>query len=321
LSSGGDPHYVATLDRGINLCYDVHGAPGDVLNLISGKNLLVNTLVVGAQNSVSGTYHGAIGMVALSPDASGRRDSLAVLADGTVRFNGIQLLSAEPTKTTTGVEMVITVAFGKSVIVSFRNSPTIFAITFMAAKEDEAHLDLNVQDQRGLNGTQGIIGQFVHAPASVSPKDDVSSILTVNGHTIEVVTRQMPQVAGADQQCYKYVDLQASGIIKGSVSDYVVQGIYQAPAAYNMFHAKTTDTAEVDVYVRETAALEHKRLQATEMNMRVAAKTLGADVDNLAGDVLRNTLIVLANKHLGFELDELQSVSNIELARRSMDQA
>ena len=120
------------------------------------------------------------------------------------------------------------------------------------------------------------------------------------------------------QQCYKYVDLQASGIMKGSVSDYIVEGIYQTPAKFNLFHASASNTAEVDAYVRQTAALEHARVQATEEDMRAAAKVFGVDATTLSGNELRNTLIVLANKHLGFELDELQSVSNRELARRSM---
>lgn len=325
LSSGGDPHYVAQLAHGINLCYDVHGTPGDILNLISGKSLLVNSLVVGAKNSVSGTYHGAVGMVAMAPDGSGRQDKLAILADGTVRFNGVQLLQRsmmEPAQKVSGVEMVVSVNFGKSVAVSFLQSQSFFEISFIQATgDDEAHLDLNVQNQHGLNGTQGVIGQFVQAPASVSPKDDVTSILTVNGQTVEVVTRQMPQVSGATGECFKYVDLQASGILKGSVSDYMVKGIFSTPTNFNRFPQGTSKANEVDEYVRATQAFEHSRLAETEASMRVAVESLqGATSSGVAGETLRNTLITLTAKHLGFAVEELQGVSNAELAKRAMVQ-
>jgi len=319
LDSGGDPHYVAQLAHGINLCYDVHGTPGDILNLISGKSLLVNSLVVGAKNSVSGTYHGAVGMVAMSPDGSGRRDTLAILADRTVVFNGVQVTGA---RDFAGVEMVVSIKTGQSVVISFLNSQSVFEISFIkAASEDEAHLDLNVQVQQGLNGTQGIMGQFVHAPASVSPKDDATSILTVNGQTVEVVTRQMPQVSGASGECFKYVDLQASGILKGSVSDYAVEGIFSAPSKFKMFPNGNYEATKVDAYVRATKAFEQERLSKTENAMRMAVESLqGAKGHYATGESLRNTLITLTAKHLGFAVEELQAISNEELAKRAMVQ-
>lgn len=327
VNSGGDPHYVAQLEHGINLCFDVHGTPGDILNLVSGKSLLVNSLVVGAKNSVSGTYHGAIGMVSIAPDASGRRDSLTVLADGTVRFNGEQLLESammEPTRKVSGAEMMVSVNFGKSVVISFLQSPSVFEIFFMkAAHGDEAHLDLNVAVQQGLNGTQGVIGQFIKAPASVSPKDDATSILTVNGQTVEVVTRQMPQVAGASDECFKYADLQATGILKGSVADYIVDGIYSAPTAFNLFpkSARNAHASEIDAYVRATKAAEQDRLFKTENAMRIAIESMRTEkAGRMGGDSLRNTLIALVNKHLGFTVEELQGISNAELAKRAMVQ-
>lgn len=191
--TGADPHYVVYLARGVNLCYDVHGTPGDILNLISGKNLLVNSLVVSAPGSVSGTYHGAIGFVATAPSIRGMttKDVLTVMSDGTVRFNNEMILASS---NHSGAEMDLSFVAGKRMIMTMRTTGSSFLVTFVASSRGNAHLDLAVLNQAGLTGTHGIIGQFVNADASVSPKDDKTSILTVNGNTVEVVPRKMPEV-------------------------------------------------------------------------------------------------------------------------------
>jgi len=320
--SGGDPHYVAHLSHGINLCYDVHGAPGDVLNLISGHSLLVNSLVVAAQNSVSGTYHGAIGMVSLSNDGSGKRDTLAVLADGTINFNGDSILQqtlGNRTVTQHGATMQVEIVGTKSVKVSLETGP-VFTVSFIESNTDHAHLDLGVDNARGLNGTQGIIGQFVQAPASVSPKDDKTNIVTVNGNTVEAVRRSMPQISGADADCFKYLDTQAEGILKGTFEDYRTSGIFQAPKSYNFFPVDMSFTGGVDVdsYVTETAAAERQHVAQTASHMRLALEKLtdGVVSDELAADELRNALISEVSTRLAYDVEELQGLSNEDILHR-----
>jgi hypothetical protein len=320
--SGGDPHYVATLSHGINLCYDVHGAPGDILNLVSGHSLLVNTLVVAAENSVAGTYHGAIGMVSLSKDGSGKRDTLAVLADGTINFNGDSILQqtlGNRTVSQRGATMVLDIVGTKSVKVSLESGP-VFTLSFVESKTDHAHLDLGVANGQGLNGTQGIIGQFVQAPASVSPKDGRTNILTVNGRTVEAVRRSMPQISGADDECFKYLDTQASGILKGSFEDYRTSGIFQPPQRYNTFPTAMAFTGGVDVdsYVTMTALVEQQRISQTASHMRLALEKLRGGIisDKLVGVELRNALISEVSARLAFDVEELQGLSNEDILHR-----
>lgn len=321
--SGGDPHYVASLSHGINLCYDVHGSPGDVLNLVSSRTLLVNTLVVAADKSVSGTYHGAIGMVSLSLDGSGKRDTLAVLADGTVTLNGDSILRqtlGNRTISQQATTMKVEIVASKSVTVTLESGPT-FQVTFVESKTDHAHLDLAIVDGRGINGTEGIIGQFVQAKASVSPKDNKVSILTVNGNTVETVRRSMPQIAGADDECYKYIDTQAAGILKGTFEDYRTAGIFQAPVHFNLFPSAMSFTGGVDVdsYVNQTAHAQKERIAVTAASMRdaLAELTKARVADSLAAEPLRNALISAVSTRLGFDVEELQALTNEELVRRT----
>jgi len=321
-STGGDPHYVVGLTHGINLCYDVHGTPGDILNLVSGPNLLVNSLVISAPGVVSGTYHGAIGFVATQPNTPpGRKvgkDVLTVMSDGTVRFNN-EMILASVASSHSGVEMDVAFVAGKQVTMTMRSTGAKFLVTFISGSRGNAHLDLAVLNQAGLQGTQGIIGQFVQADASLSPKDDRASILTVNDRSVEVVARTMPEIAGAHAECFKYMDLQASGLLAGAVEDYRVAGIYEAPRKFNLFAALRTEAGGiVDDFVKETVKVERAKAASTAAKMHAALEKLGAPTDNVGSiEEARNTLITVASKKHGVAVEIFQALSNEDLASRA----
>lgn len=318
--TGADPHYVVYLARGVNLCYDVHGTPGDILNLISGKNLLVNSLVVSAPGSVSGTYHGAIGFVATAPSIRGMttKDVLTVMSDGTVRFNNEMILASS---NHSGAEMDLSFVAGKRMIMTMRTTGSSFLVTFVASSRGNAHLDLAVLNQAGLTGTHGIIGQFVNADASVSPKDDKTSILTVNGNTVEVVPRKMPEIAGVNAECFKYMDLQATGILKGTVADYRVNDIYEAPRTFNLFQTSDStptsyDAGDVDRFVKATVESEKAKTAkvAEKMHSILAKLHSSVEVDSDL-EYVRNTLVGVASKKYGFPIEFLQAKSNEDIIK------
>jgi hypothetical protein len=325
--TGGDPHFVARMRNGVDFCYDVHGTPGDVLNLVSGQHILVNSLIIGAPNTVSGTYHGAVGIVARKPDGSGRRDSLAVLADGTVRFNGL-LVPREDHKVIRGAEMVVNTS-ATHVSMSLQSFNVSFRLKFVDDTSGGAHLDLAVTDQRGLNGTRGIIGQFVNAKASISPKDDKKSIMTINGRTVEVVKRRVPQLAGSDDDrfCYKYMDLQAAGVLEGTVADYKAQGIYDVPkfvAQASSLVDSGMNHAELDQYVLAVAESERTRLDQIRARAQNALQVLNGKHFNhtrVSDDELRNTLIQAMSSRLGFAIKDLQAIPTEGLAQRALRSA
>jgi len=320
--TGGDPHYVVSLTHGINLCYDVHGTPGDILNLVSGPNLLVNSLVISAPGVVSGTYHGAIGFVATQPNTPpgrrGGKDSLTVMSDGTVRFNN-EMILASTASNHSGVEMDVAFVAGKQVTMTMRSTGTKFLVTFISGSRGNAHLDLAVLDQAGLQGSRGIVGQFVQADASLSPKDDRASILTVNDRSVEVVARTMPEIAGVHAECFKYMDLQASGILAGAVEDYQVAGIYDAPRKFNLFTVSRTEAGSiVDDFVKETIKVEKAKTASVAAKMHAALAKLGASVDDVGSvEEARNTLINVASKKHGVAVEIFQAMSNEDLAARA----
>ena len=57
---------MATLLNDVMVCYDVHGHPGQIMNLLTSPTVLINSLFIKAPSSVDGTYHGAIGIVVTS---------------------------------------------------------------------------------------------------------------------------------------------------------------------------------------------------------------------------------------------------------------
>jgi hypothetical protein len=199
----------------------------------------------------------------------------------------------------------------------------VFLVTFVASKTStDKHLDLAVLNQQGLNGTQGIIGQFVGAPAAVAAKDDATSILTVSGRTVEVVQRRTPQVIGAAAECYKYLDLQADGLLDGDVHEYNVEsGIYGVPLQHNLFptSAATSAGPEVDRYIRATISSENNYESQVSAEMTAALAKLGAGATggtNLTLVNLRNSLIEEASRKLGFEVSELQALSSDSIIRK-----
>lgn len=169
--SGGDPHFVVQLPQTGNLCFDVHGTPGQFINLLSTANLLVNSLVVKAPSSVEGTYHGAIGIVAAAPNQIDQ-DQVVVLADGTVQFNG-RTMMARSTMNSTAMfkgNSIVVVVSPAVVNVYTPDNQIAFTLRFVNDQRDRIHLDFSIDkfpsDPNGA--THGILGEFRLCDAHLS---------------------------------------------------------------------------------------------------------------------------------------------------------
>lgn len=318
--SGGDPHFVVKLPNAGNLCFDVHGAPGQYLNLMSNADLMVNSLVVKAPASVDGTYHGAIGAVTLSPNHD-ELDRLVVLADGTVQFNQKTMMVRANMNGTTnfvGVSMKVAVSVSK-VEIATKNGAVAFSVRFVDDKRDRAHLDFSIvtypADPNGA--THGLIGQFLSARSNVMPIDDKRSLLSVNGKSVEVLQRPVPQITAGNSKatCYKYFDSQAEGLIAGHVDDYITTGIFNAPKTFNLFkHNATRSTGRVGDYVDQIARHELALVSSVDSVAKGMLRKLDvAFGDAATTDELRNSLIAVAAKRAAMSVEELQALSTSKI--------
>ena len=318
--SGGDPHFVVKLPDAGNLCFDVHGAPGQYLNLMSNADLMVNSLVVKAPASVDGTYHGAIGAVTLGPNHD-EIDRLVILADGTVQFNQKTMMVRANMNGTTnfvGVAMKVEVSVGK-VKIATKNGAVAFSVRFVDDKRDRAHLDFSIDafpaDPNGA--THGLIGQFLSARSTVLPIDDKRSLLSVNGKSVEVLQRPIPQITAGSSKatCFKYFDSQAEGLIAGHVDDYVTTGIFNAPKTFNLFkHNTTRSTGRVGDYVEQIARHELAQLSSVDLVAKGMLRKLDVAFAAAATtDDLRNSLINIASKRAAMTVEELQALSTSKI--------
>lgn len=314
-NSFGDPHFVVNLPSTGNLCFDVHGTPGEYLNLVNTKHLVVNTLVIKAPASVQGTYHGAIGIIAQKSDQF-KQDQLVILADGTIQFNGRTMMARSTTNSTAilsgdSISVVIT-----PVAVQVLNSEQSIAFTvkFVQEQHDRVHLDFGIDkypnDPSG--DTHGIIGQFLSARSSIQRVDSKTSLLSINGKSVEVVQRALPQVnANVKGQCYKYFDAQADGLLDGHVTDYVLRGMFEAPTNFNNFRFNISrHVTRIDRYVTEIARRERASISTVDSIARNLLTQLNVTVDAKAtSDDIRNAVIAATSKRAAMAVDSLQSMS------------
>jgi hypothetical protein len=237
-------------------------------------------------------------------------------------------LPGQVTKVYKGIEMTVNIS-DTEVAMNLESLNVSLHLRFVDDTTGSSHLDLAFTDQRGLNGTHGIIGQFVNAKASISPKDDQKSIMTVNGRTVEVVKRRVPQLAGVsdDRFCYKYLDLQATGALEGTVDDYVASSIYDVPKFLlrkSSLVGSGSEHGDLNQYVLAVATSERARLvRIRNLVERALGSLYGkkANVTRASDDEMRNTLIQQMNDHLGFAVKDLQAMSTEGLAQRTLQSA
>lgn len=317
-NSGGDPHFVVKLPTVGNLCYDVHGSPGQYLNLITTDKLLVNSLVVKAPASVDGTYHGAIGVTSTTDDHK-KQDHLVVLADGTVQFNGQTMMVRKSFNSTTNLlGSSVKVSVTASGVYAVVNGDIQFSIRFVDGKKDRQHLDFAIDKfpSESNGATHGIIGQFLSARSELQSIDASRSLLSVNGKSVDVLKRPLPQTAsGASGTCYKYFDSQAEGLLAGSVGDYVTGGMFDAPMLFNHFHQNVTRRAgRVDRFVAEISRQEQNQINVLDITSKTLLKRIHVSFTaNATTDELRNSVIAATSKRSAISIEELQSYSTAKI--------
>lgn len=117
------------------------------------------------------------------------------------------------------------------------------------------------------------------------------------------------------------MDLQATGILKGTVADYRVNDIYEAPRTFNLFQTSDStptsyDAGDVDRFVKATVESEKAKTAkvAEKMHSILAKLHSSVEVDSDL-EYVRNTLVGVASKKYGFPIEFLQAKSNEDIIK------
>jgi len=260
---GNDPHFFLPLANGENLCFSIQGQPDFMFSLIKDKFVQLNAQFVLPDSDESTTisnvttFLGNLGLLLRCPTTSVATIIKVTAQDHSIRVgNEYIVIDNRPVTIMISCDASVTVTTSGEVPHKMRqdtawayiNSDVGFGMKLRFYRK---HLDMMITKQNGLTTTaDGLMGKFsavniiadglytlkvlnmyIHhcigqfMGKHVTIDSDYNVMKIADYKPISVVKGPAWHFLGTDAKCYygRSTDNQASGVIRGSYMDYVVE--------------------------------------------------------------------------------------------------
>lgn len=242
----GDPHFLIELpDREDALCFNINDKPGTIFTLVKDQEsgVLVNGQIIGDKavppDGQINTYFGRFGIVhqTLGVNLEVSTQDISMLQDGI----WVKLLWSETTSLKSP-NMDLLLTKDRSLTVTLKDSVKFVILLHKVWEKHPYHRDylgFYTLDSHLLSpDVHGLLGQFYHSiefevynlrPGESPEKPDAT--MFVKGHELNV-TRGWQRDFSRDIQkgekipCW-FIHNNATGLIDGEASDYVVSGLFK----------------------------------------------------------------------------------------------
>ncbi|KAM3878582.1 inter-alpha-trypsin inhibitor heavy chain H3-like [Diretmus argenteus] len=242
----GDPHFMIELpEREDSLCFNINDEPGTIFNLVRDptSGILVNGQTIGdkkvAPDGKINTYFGRFGIVhqALGVRLEVTTEYISVSQDS----KWVKLLWSDAASLK-GPNMDLLVTKDRSLMLTLRDSVKFVILLHKVWKMHPYHQDylgFYTLDSHLLSSSvHGLLGQFYHGvefevgdlrPGEVPEKPDAT--MHVKGQELNVTRGWQRDFRrdvknGENIPCW-FVHSNGMGLIDGSVSDYIVSGLFK----------------------------------------------------------------------------------------------
>ncbi|XP_065903513.1 inter-alpha-trypsin inhibitor heavy chain H5-like [Dysidea avara] len=236
-SAAEDPHFFLPLQNGDYMCFSVQGIPDFAFNLISDKYIQFNAVFVLPAEEESqtianvSTFLGDLGLVVKNPRTGNTTVINVTARDHSVKVdNSLVFVKDKP--------VTVKVSNGVQVIIVSKVQPKLKDASAWLSIETEAgidfevkfykkHLDMLLTRTTGLTkDAHGLIGQFFNSDVKV---DSEHNLMKFQGRKpISVKKAPAWSYLKSNVECWygKSTDNQATGVIEGTYTDYIVQNLF-----------------------------------------------------------------------------------------------
>uniref|UniRef100_A0A8C6TVD7 Inter-alpha-trypsin inhibitor heavy chain H3 n=1 Tax=Neogobius melanostomus TaxID=47308 RepID=A0A8C6TVD7_9GOBI len=241
----GDPHFLIELpNREDALCFNINDKPGTIFTLVKDQDsgVLVNGQIIGDKavppNGQIHTYFGRFGIVhqTLGVNLDVSTQDISVLQDG----NWVKLMWSG-TASLKGPNMDLLLTKDHSLTVTLKDSVKFVILLHKVWKKHPYHRDylgFYTLDSHLLSpNVHGLLGQFYHSiefeVSNLRPgqsPEKLDATMFVKGHELNVTRGRQRDFRrdikkGESIPCW-FIHNNATGLIDGEASDYVVSGLF-----------------------------------------------------------------------------------------------